>query len=71
MQRKPKTPRQIAEEMDPKVKRSISVSKRYLDVLEDLAKMEDIPISNLIDEAIKYYLEAIRDETPPTNVRKK
>lgn len=69
MQKKPRTPKELANH-DQKAKYSFYLSKRNVDILTDLADMEDIAVSRLIDEAIRHYLEAIREEIPTTKNRK-
>jgi hypothetical protein len=63
--RPPRSPRQVAEEDVIKTKQSFSLLKKNFDIIHDMARAEGIPISNLIDEAIRYYIEDVKEEYPP------
>lgn len=62
MQRKPVTPRELAERKQLKANYSFSLVKTQVENLRKLAENENLPLSELVDEAISYYLEAIKSD---------
>jgi predicted DNA-binding protein len=61
MSPKPRTPQEIAKTKRPRKTYSFSLDEAQTEKLSELAKREGVPLSELIDEAIKSYLEAIKE----------
>lgn len=58
---KPKTPTQIAKERQEKKTYSFTLIKENVDQIAQYATTHKVPVSGLIDAAIIYYLEAIKE----------
>jgi hypothetical protein len=56
MQKKPRTPSQIASERQTKQKYSFSLIKKNVQRIQEMAAAANIPVSEIIDEAIISYL---------------
>jgi hypothetical protein len=59
MQNKPRSPSQIAKNKIEKKTSSFSLNKKNLDIVMELAHANDVPVSEIIDEAIAFYLENV------------
>lgn len=61
MSKKPRTPADIAKAELEKKTYSFSLIELNMEELKKLAEAEDVPVSKLIDEAILWYLKAIKE----------
>lgn len=59
MASKARTPEEIAKRRGLKKTYSYSLTKSHADKLAELADRNKLPVSELVDEAIRYYLEAV------------
>jgi post-segregation antitoxin (ccd killing protein) len=67
MARKPRTPKEIAKAKPTKKRYSFFLEKDSTERLAELAKAADVPVSELVDEAIKAYMEAIKENGSNNN----
>lgn len=61
MTKKPRTPSELAV---TKKSYSFSLIKSNMDKVAEMAKDNGVSVSEIIDEAVSYYLEAIKDHKP-------
>lgn len=58
---KPRTPKEIAKAAKKKKTYSFSLVEPQVEALKELADKEGVPVSELVDEAIGWYLKAIQE----------
>jgi predicted DNA-binding protein len=61
MKKAPRTPREILKDRSQKKTFSFSLIKTNVEKIAQLAAVEGVPISSVIDEAISYYLQYLED----------
>lgn len=60
--KKPRTPQDIAKAKPPKKGYSLFLEVAGMDRMQQEADKADVKVSELVDEAIRHYLEAIGEE---------
>ena len=62
MAKKPKTPSQIAKEKKAKRVHSFNLITANVEALYAMAEKHKVPASTLVDEAISFYLEYLKEQ---------
>ena len=61
MAKKPRTPTELAKDIH-KERYSLSLTKSKMDIILKWAAKDNVPYSNLVDEAIAYYIEITEEK---------
>jgi predicted DNA-binding protein len=62
MAKKPKSPDEIAKEKYSKKTYSFSLIEKNVETIKQMAAASEVPSSELVDEAIKAYIEAMNEK---------
>lgn len=62
MAKPPRTPKQLAEEKGTKKTYSFSLQRSNVEYLAEEATVAGVSLSDLVDEALRFYIERIKEE---------